>query len=68
MFTSNDGYNWISVDDDRLYEGNSDRNTHVSNELSPAPVARSLRLKPIAWEYEIALRWDAKVQMIWNLF
>ena len=65
MCTSDDGYNWTSVDDDRVFEGNEDRNTHVPNTFITDPVARALRLYPITWYNQVALRWDANVQFVW---
>ena len=61
LFTSDDGYNWTPVDEDRVFAGNTDRNTHVSNTFITDPVARALRLYPIAWNDHVALRWDANV-------
>jgi len=65
LCTSDDGYNWTPVDDDRVFAGNTDRTTHVSNTFITDPVARALRLKPIAWnDAAVALRWDANVQFV----
>jgi len=64
LCTSDDGYNWTPVDDDRLFTGNEDRNTHVTNTFITDPVARALRLYPIAWYNNVALRWDANVQFV----
>ena len=61
MCTSDDGYNWTPVDDDRVFDGNTDRNTHVTNSFFTEPVARALRLYPIAWSNAVSLRWDAKL-------
>ena len=61
MSTSDDGYTWTPVDDDNVFSGNTDRTTHVSNTFETDPVARALRLHPIAWNDHVALRWDAKV-------
>jgi len=61
LCTSDDGYNWTPVDDDRVFAGNTDRNTHVTNTFITEPVARALRLYATAWNFQLALRWDANV-------
>ena len=65
MCTSDDGFNWTPVDEDRVFDGNTDETTHVSNTFNTDPVARALRLYPIAWNNGASLRWDANVQFVW---
>ena len=60
---SDDGVNWTAVDDGRVFQGNSDQNTHVTNYFDTPVTARTLRIKPTAWNSYISMRFDALFQL-----
>ena len=54
-------YDYVTSDDDgsdRVFVGNSDRNTVVENGLDVPIVARFVRLYPQTWYTSINLRWE----------
>ena len=42
----------------KIFSGNFDRNTKVSNLFDPAIRARLVKLHVLDWRLQIALRWD----------
>ncbi|XP_063955375.1 hyalin-like [Lytechinus pictus] len=48
----------ISKNQDKVFQGNSDRNTVVKNAFPEATVCRFIRLLPISWNDRIALRME----------
>jgi len=51
-----DGITWLSYENNRIFEGNSDTTTIKVNQL-PSPLrARAIRIIPVAWSYHIGMR------------
>ena len=57
-----DGTNWNTMKNedgfDRIYRGNHDRNTKVTQTMPVGTKARFVRLLPQTWYDNISLRWD----------
>lgn len=53
---TNDGVNWLWVDDQREFTANNDNNTKQSIVFSTPIQARTLRIVPTAWHNHISLR------------
>ena len=51
-----DGINWLSVDRNRLFAGNTDGNTVVKNSLPTPLLARAIRIIPFTWNEHISMR------------
>ena len=58
-----DGYEWINYKDSYVFNGNTDRDTEVLNNLDPF-VARSVRLVPVTWTGSICTRVEFTVSKI----
>ena len=56
---SNDGVNWDAVDNGKVFQGNSDRDTQVTNWFDTPVTARTLQIKPTSWSGWISMRFDA---------
>jgi hypothetical protein len=50
---------WEKVDEDKVFEANSDRNQNVRIRFSGSVYARALRIYPQSFNGAIALRFDA---------
>jgi hypothetical protein len=51
-----DGITWLSYDYGRIFEGNSDATTIVTNQLREPLKARAIRINPISWNIYISMR------------
>lgn len=62
---SDDGVNWGEVDDGRIFNGNTDMNTHVKHWFRTPVTARSIRISPKSWYAWISLRFDFIFSCSW---
>ena len=44
---TNDGETWYAVDDGKIFNGNSDRNTKVTNMFDSPVTAITLKIRPV---------------------
>lgn len=55
---STDGTSFKTYDEGQVFRGNSDRNTVVENYISPAIIAKFVRILPRAWHNHISMRFE----------
>ena len=51
-----DGINWFCADNARVFIGNTDRNTHVTNTFDTPFIARCVKICPTVWHANISMR------------
>ena len=54
-----DGENWYLADDGKVFNGNSDETTKVTNEFCEPIYARTIRICPQEWNEHISMRFEA---------
>jgi len=54
--TSLDGTTWTAVDGGKVFPGNNDRNTKLTNKFISPVTARYVRIEPTAWNQHVSMR------------
>mmetsp|Transcript_4870 Transcript_4870/g.5275 ORF Transcript_4870/g.5275 Transcript_4870/m.5275 type:complete len:189 (-) Transcript_4870:62-628(-) len=61
--TTMDGLTWTPVENNRVFNGNSDMKGQVENTFSKPVLCRALRIHPTSWQVLIAMRADVMVKI-----